>query len=143
MMWKSLPDENIYQTCGAIAKKYNAFGILSDDTSFLCMQNMPDNLQIYSTDSLNLETLQTIKYDSRVLARYFGIQVEDLPLLATLKGNDIIHFKSLKNFHQTQLGLYLYKIQHSLSKYVQLYSHFYAKDLSFLPQRIIWISFAK
>ena len=107
MMWRSFPDENIYQTCGAIAKKYNAFGILSDDTSFLCMQNMPDNLQIYSTDSLNLETLQTMKYDSRALARYFGIQVKDLPLLATLKGNDIIHRKSLKNFHQTQLGNYI------------------------------------
>ena len=112
MMWKSLPDENIYQTCGAIAKKYNAFGILSDDTSFLCMQNMPDNLQIYSTDLLNLETLQTMKHDSRALARYFGIQVEDLPLLATLKGNDIIHRKSLKYFHQTHLGNFNVKLQH-------------------------------
>ena len=106
MMWRSLPDENIYQTCCAIAKKYNAFGILSDDTSFLCMQNMPENLHIYSTDLLNLETLETKRYDPRALARYFGIQLEDLPLLATLKGNDIIHRQGLKNFHQTHLGMY-------------------------------------
>ena len=79
----STPFENPYKACAVLAEKYQAFGILSEDTNFL-MFRMSPSIQIYSTNHLNLETLETIKYDRLKLVN--GINMNQFPLLASLKG---------------------------------------------------------
>ena len=100
MMEKSLPNQDLCKGCAALAKKYHAFGILSSDTNFMFFQ-IPKGTQIFSTENLNLETLETVKCDREELANHFGLQSEQLPLLATLKGNHLMFYKKLYNFQES------------------------------------------
>ena len=82
--------------------KYNAFGILSDDSDFLVHQFQPD-VTVLSIKHLNLETLDTKAYDRQKLADHLGLEIKDLPLLATLKGNDFMHRMNFTHFHRVLL----------------------------------------
>ena len=73
--------------------KYNAFGILSGDSDFLIHQFPPD-VTVFSIKHLNFE-LDTKAYDRQKLADFLGLEMKELPLLATLRGNDFMNFKDL------------------------------------------------
>ena len=47
-----------------------------------------------------MKNLNTKVYDKRKLADFLGLRMAHLPLLATLIGNDLIHFKDLCDFHR-------------------------------------------
>ena len=106
-----------------IAVERNAFGVISDDSDFLCFQVIAictfkshsltetkfkvqaytyrwaslfiryrlafqmGGVKVFSGRDVN--TLEVQEYDIDALARYLGIQTNDLPLLAALTGNDM------------------------------------------------------
>ena len=97
------PDQDADKACAGMVEKYNAFGILTNDTDFLIHQFSPD-VMVFSIDHLNLETLDTKAYDRQKLANHLGLDMAQLPLFATIKGNDFISFKDLTTFHKSLVG---------------------------------------
>ena len=88
------------KACAGIIEKYNAFGVLTDDSDFLIHQFSSD-VFVFSIKDLNLKTLDTKVYDKQKLANYLGLSLTQLPIFATLKGNDILSSKDLTKFHQS------------------------------------------
>ena len=115
-IFTTLPNQDADKACVALAQRENAFGILTEDTGnllcqprfelvslsifadFLIHQTSPDII-IFSVKSLNLETLETIAYDRRKLNAKLGLTMKQLPLFATLKGNDYLPVETLRSFH--------------------------------------------
>ena len=102
-VFTSSPNQDADKACAAMAEKYNAFGILSQDTDFLIHQ-YSEKILFFSIKHLNVKTLDTIVYDRQKLASHLGLEMHQFPLLATLKGNDIVFFEDLKGFHQRLTG---------------------------------------
>ena len=88
------------KACAGIIEKYNAFGVLTDDSDFLIHQFSSD-VFVFSIKDLNLKTLDTKVYDKKKLANYLGLSLTQLPLFATLNGNDIVSSKDLTKFHKS------------------------------------------
>lgn len=99
----SSPTQDGDKACVAMAEKHNAFGILTQDSDFLIYQYKPD-IHLFSIKHLDFETLNTLEYDRFALARHLGLRIDQLPMLATLKGNDHIHFTDMKGFHSRLTG---------------------------------------
>ena len=99
-LYTSSPDQDGDKACVGFIQKYNAFGILTNDTDFLIHQFSPE-VSVLSIKHLNMETLDTKAYDRQKLVNYLGLSLNHLPLLATLKGNDIICFRKLTQFHRS------------------------------------------
>ncbi|CAG0925571.1 unnamed protein product, partial [Notodromas monacha] len=53
-----------------------------------------------SSQNLNVDTLETVNYDRDAFAWALGLKVDQLPLLASLLGNDVIHSHDLLLFHR-------------------------------------------
>ena len=96
----SSPNQDADKACAGIIEKYNAFGVLTDDSDFLIHQFSSD-VFVFSIKDLNLKTLDTKVYDKQKLADYLGLSLTQLPLFSTLKGNDIVSSKDLTKFHQS------------------------------------------
>ncbi|XP_008475547.1 constitutive coactivator of peroxisome proliferator-activated receptor gamma-like [Diaphorina citri] len=77
------------------ARKNNSFGILSQDTDFIIA-----NAAVYylSMRTFNMRDMTTCIYDSQGLATHLGLQLNQLPLFATLMGNDIMEYEVMKSF---------------------------------------------
>ena len=87
----------------ALAEKFNAFGILTQDTDFLIFQ-ISEDVHIFWSKYLNWETMETIIIDRVKLAEHFNIPTKLLPTLATFKGNDIIPKEMQKKLHSVIYG---------------------------------------
>lgn len=79
------------------AEKNNCLAILAQDTDFVIYENRTH--YYLSLAHLNLNTMRTVVYDRVALAQDLQIEVCDLPVLATLMGNDVISADDLKPFH--------------------------------------------
>ena len=99
----SSPNQDADKACAGFVEQYNAFGILTNDTDFLIHQFSPD-VAIFSIRHLDMENLNTKVYDKQKLADFLGLRMNQLPLFATLKGNDLIHFKDLSDFHRSLMN---------------------------------------
>ena len=93
-------DQEGDRLCVALAIKYKAFGILSQDSDFLAFQ-YPLDIKLFSSQHLNVKTLDTKFYDREALVNYLGVEIGQMPLLATLKGNDFVAWNSLVQFHRS------------------------------------------
>lgn len=78
------------------AWKEDCFAILSQDTDFVILQGARHFLTV---QELNLETMTTYAYSREGLLKFLGLEPQQLCLLASLLGNNIIPFSKLKNFH--------------------------------------------
>ena len=126
------PDSSIV----AIAEKYNAFAIMSDDTDFL-FQQYSSKVVIVSGQHLNPETLDTEVYVPEALANCLGLKINRLPVFASLKGNDYVHFKKLNCLHQ-DLNQSWYRNDNvrSLAKYISMNNVENLEFLDDLAERI-------
>ena len=106
-MFTSSPAQDADKACAGIIEKYKAFGILTNDTDFLIHQFSPEAF-VFSIKHLDLETLNTKAYDRQKLANYLKLRITQLPLLATLKGNDIVPFKDLTRFHRSLVSMIIF-----------------------------------
>ncbi|KAL1455637.1 hypothetical protein WDU94_009719 [Cyamophila willieti] len=77
------------------ARTHKSFGILSQDTDYII-----SNASCYYLSAANLclcpKDITTYIYDSHGLAEYLHIHVNQLPLFATMMGNDIMVFDVMK-----------------------------------------------
>nr|CAD7201348.1 unnamed protein product [Timema douglasi] len=78
------------------ARDKDVFAILSQDTDFVIHEGARYYLAMRSLD---LKTMNTKNFCRLGLARTLSLKPEQLPLLATLMGNDIISYDSVKPFH--------------------------------------------
>jgi hypothetical protein len=79
------------------AQKENCFAILSQDTDFVILQGARHLLTV---EELNLETMTTRTYSREGLLKDLELNAQQLCLLASLLGNDIIPFYKVENFHE-------------------------------------------
>jgi hypothetical protein len=78
------------------AWKEDCFAILSQDTDFVILQGARHFLTV---QELNLETMTTHAYSREGLLNFLGLEPQQLCLLASLLGNNIIPVSKLNNFH--------------------------------------------
>jgi 5'-3' exonuclease len=78
------------------AQKEDCFAILSQDTDFVILQGARHFLTV---EKLNLETMTTLAYSQEGLLKFLGLEPQQLFLLASLLGNDIVPVSKLTNFH--------------------------------------------
>ena len=102
-IFTSSPNQDADKACAALIEKYNAFGVLSEDTDFMVLQFSVQTC-VFSVNNLNMETLDTILYDRSKVAKNLGLELKELPVFATLKGNDYVSYEELRTFHQKILG---------------------------------------
>jgi hypothetical protein len=79
------------------AQKQDCFAILSQDTDFVILQGARHFLTV---KELNLETMKTRTYSRDGLLKFLGLELQQLCLLASLLGNDVISVSKLQNFHE-------------------------------------------
>jgi len=72
--------------------------ILSDDTDFLIFSG---NWKYFSLHELDHETLKTKEYSRTALRDYLNLNDQELVLLSTLNGNDVISFDDISDFHKS------------------------------------------
>uniref|UniRef100_A0A1B6DDU3 XPG-I domain-containing protein n=1 Tax=Clastoptera arizonana TaxID=38151 RepID=A0A1B6DDU3_9HEMI len=89
--------EECDEEINAFAVQHNCFAVLSQDSDYMIYEG---NYLYLSMKSLNLEKMTIAFYSRKELARNLGISLQDLPLFATLAGNDIISVDKLRVFHQ-------------------------------------------
>lgn len=94
------------------AKHHDAMAVISDDTDFLIFEGSwrlwsAQNIQITPTNQL-----KTFEYNRNGIANTLSLSTHQLPLFATLMGNDFTksYFNELSNFYK-QIGGFRYKIQ--------------------------------
>ncbi|CAH1402112.1 unnamed protein product [Nezara viridula] len=74
--------------------------ILAQDTDFVIFKSAK---YYWSIKNFNFRHMTTYNYDRDKLASSIGIYTTELPLLASLLGNDVISFEDLKPFHNQLL----------------------------------------
>lgn len=79
------------------ARKNKSFAILSQDSDFIIANAAKYYL---SMKHLNLSDMTTYLYDCPGLAAYLKLHVNQLPLFATMMGNDITEYNIMKNFYK-------------------------------------------
>jgi predicted nuclease of predicted toxin-antitoxin system len=79
------------------AQKEDCFAILSQDTDFVILKGAR---HVLTVDKLNLETMTTFEYSQEGLLNFLGLELQELYLLASLLGNNIVPVSKLKNFHE-------------------------------------------
>lgn len=84
------------------ARDHNAIAVVSNDSDFHIFEG---NWKYWSCKDIDLDTLDTIEYNRQALCDYLSLSYQQLPLWATLMGNDHTGTYSweLRNFH-TRLG---------------------------------------
>ncbi|XP_014286621.1 constitutive coactivator of peroxisome proliferator-activated receptor gamma isoform X2 [Halyomorpha halys] len=75
--------------------------ILAQDTDFVIFKSAK---YYWSIKNFNFRHMTTYNYDRDKLASSIGIYSTELPLLASLLGNDVISFEDLKPFHHQLLS---------------------------------------
>ncbi|CAG2067652.1 unnamed protein product [Timema podura] len=78
------------------AREKDVFAILSQDTDFVIHEGARYYLAMRNLD---LKTMTTLTYSRLGLAKTLSLKPEQLPLLATIMGNDIIPYDSVQPFH--------------------------------------------
>ncbi|XP_062556756.1 LOW QUALITY PROTEIN: uncharacterized protein LOC134221582 [Armigeres subalbatus] len=90
------------QELAAFACKANALAIISNDSDFLIYDG---DWKYWSSRDLDITSLDTLEYNRKALLKHLGLNFAQMPLFATLCGNDIVALEELKRFHY-RLGKY-------------------------------------
>jgi hypothetical protein len=72
--------------------------ILADDSDFLIY---PGTWRYFSLRGMNQESLETMEYNRLALRDYLQLNDNELILLSTLNGNDVIRFDDTFRFHKS------------------------------------------
>ncbi|CAH0388496.1 unnamed protein product [Bemisia tabaci] len=79
------------------ARERKCLAIFGQDSDYLIYEG---GTYYLSAQHFNLRTMRTFNYDRRGFAEYLGLETSQLPLFATLAGNDLVSFSDLKPFHR-------------------------------------------
>lgn len=80
------------------ANKHNAMAILANDSDFLIFSG---SWQYWCSASLDWTTMKTIRYNRHNLCKELRLSQDQMSILATLNGNDIITPEKLSKFHNS------------------------------------------
>lgn len=75
--------------------------VLADDTDFLIF---PGTWRYFSTSQINEETLTTMEFNRIALRSFLNLSEQQLIILATIGGNDIIKYDEVRRCHQRNFG---------------------------------------
>jgi hypothetical protein len=89
---KECDTELVHYAC----KNPSVLAILGNDSDFLIF---PGEWRYFSLKDLDLSTLKTIEFDKQALRTYLKLDDEQLKILSTLAGNDIMKYDYVKTFH--------------------------------------------
>lgn len=78
------------------ANRVQAMAVLADDSDFLVFSG---NWRYWSLRKINMDTLETLEYNKLALRRYLNLSIEQMKVLATLGGNDILQYEDVRKFH--------------------------------------------
>ena len=92
--WDFEADEEVVR----LAKERNAMAILAQDSDFAIFDT--DDIPYLSAKEFDLNNMTTVSYDRGALARSLGLHVNQLPVFAILKGNDMFTYEMMKEFHK-------------------------------------------
>lgn len=88
-----------HHECDAELAQYatvnNALAVLTNDTDFLIFEG---NWRLWCTDVLSIKSFTTMELSRSALIRHLGLTYEQMPLFATLAGNDFVAFDRIKAF---------------------------------------------
>jgi hypothetical protein len=99
------------------AWKEHCFAILSQDTDFVILQGAHHFLTV---QELNLETMTTLAYSREGLLKFLGLEPQQLFLLASLLGNNIVPVSKLTDFHNRLKKTYEgCELLHVVVKYIK------------------------
>ncbi|XP_058058816.1 uncharacterized protein LOC131209710 [Anopheles bellator] len=85
------------QELAAYAVQHDAFAIISENTDFLIFHG---DWRLWSP-AIDLKDLTTIEYNRDALLRGIRLQRNNMPLWATLCGNNFFRYEEVKPFHKT------------------------------------------
>lgn len=86
----------------------SVIAVLADDSDFLIF---PGNFQYWSIAQLDLKTLSTMEFSRTALRQYLRLNDEQLVVLSTIAGNDIIKYDEVRLNHERNFG------HHTTSKF--------------------------
>ena len=81
-----------------LAKERNAMAILAQDSDYVIFDM--EGIIYLSVRNFDIEDMTTITYDQVALAKNLGLHVNQLPVFAILKGNDLFTYDMMKEFHK-------------------------------------------
>ncbi|XP_065088167.1 uncharacterized protein LOC135709708 [Ochlerotatus camptorhynchus] len=84
------------QELAAFACKSKAMAIISNDSDFLIFDG---DWRYWSCREIDINTLEAVEYNRRALLEHLGLNFSQMPLFATLCGNDIVKFEEVQHFH--------------------------------------------
>ncbi|XP_058825354.1 constitutive coactivator of PPAR-gamma-like protein 1 [Topomyia yanbarensis] len=84
------------QELAAYANAVHAIAVISNDTDFMIFEG---TWRYWSSKDLNLETLTTYEYNRAALVNHLQLTYKQMPLFATLGGNDIVQYDEVRRFH--------------------------------------------
>lgn len=84
------------QELASYATGVQALAIISNDTDFMIYEG---NWRYWSSKDMNFETLATMEYNRLALVNRLGLKFSQMPLFATLGGNDIVQYEEVQRFH--------------------------------------------
>lgn len=75
--------------------------VLADDTDFLIF---PGKWRYFSVRNLNYLSFETMEYNRIALRRYLNLNDDQLIILSSINGNDIVNFDEVIPFHRALIG---------------------------------------
>ncbi|XP_053690966.1 uncharacterized protein LOC128739497 [Sabethes cyaneus] len=85
------------QDLTAYATLHHAMAVITNDTDFIIFDGP---WRIWVSSTLDMEGLTIYEYNRTNLLQYLKLSAHQLPLLATLSGNDIINYDEVRPFHR-------------------------------------------
>ncbi|XP_058453973.1 uncharacterized protein LOC131431985 [Malaya genurostris] len=108
-------DRECDQELAAYANAVRAIAVISNDTDFMIFEGA---WRYWSSKDIDLETLTTYEYNRPALVQHLRLNYKQMPMFATLGGNDIIKYDEVKHFHNTLGPRNLNKF-HKLANFVR------------------------
>lgn len=78
------------------ATNNNVLAVLADDTDFLIYEG---NWKYWDSKTVDHNLLTTMEYNKNALLEHLGLSAKQMPLLATIAGNDIVKWDLVKHLY--------------------------------------------
>lgn len=82
-------------------KNRSVLAIFSNDSDFLIFEG---NWRYFATNQLDIKTLTTAEFNRKALRKQLDLDDNQMKILATLCGNDVIKYEDVKRFHEENCG---------------------------------------
>lgn len=122
----------------AYATENRALAIVSNDTDFLIQEG---DWRFWSLNHICQKTFTTIEYNKAALRTDLGLSPGQMPLFATLSGNDYVGFEDVFKFHKSLENKFKqYERHQNVAKFVRNYqfitTEMTSQDYIFLAKEV-------